>query len=52
MGIKLSSNSAVPDNYELDLTQNVKDFLNLLENYPYIDKTPKVINIGFTCITK
>lgn len=52
MGIKLSSNSAIPDNYELDFTQNVKDFLNLLENYPGIDKTPKIINIGFTCLTK
>jgi hypothetical protein len=30
----------------------VKDFLNLLDNYPAIDKTPKIINIGFSCIPK
>lgn len=52
MGLKLSSNSLLVDNFELDFTQIVKDFLNLLDNYPAIDKTPKIINIGFTCIPK
>lgn len=40
------------DNYEFDFTQNIKDFLNLLDNYPAIDKTPKIVNIGFSCIPK
>lgn len=52
MGLKISSNSALLDTYELDLTQIVKDFLNLLQNYPGIDKISKIINIGFMCITK
>jgi hypothetical protein len=52
MGLKSSSNSPLLDNYELDMTPIVKDFLNLLDNYPAIDKTPKIINIGFSCIQK
>lgn len=52
MGIKSSSNSPLVDSYEIDFTQIVKDFLNLLDNYPAIDKTPKLINIGFSCIPK
>lgn len=52
MGIRLSSNSPLIDNYELDFTQIVKDFLNLLDNYPAIDKSPKIINIGFSCIPR
>jgi hypothetical protein len=52
MGLKLSSNSPLLDNHEIDLTPVVKDFLNLLDNYPAIDKIVKVINIGFACIPK
>lgn len=52
MGIKSSSNSPLLDSYQLDFTQIVKDFLNLLDNYPHIEKTPKIINIGFQCMPK
>ena len=34
IGIKSSSHSQLVDLYELDLSQSVRDFLNLLENYP------------------
>lgn len=52
MGLKASSNSPLIDNYDLDLSQVVKDFLNLLDNYPGIKKTPKLINVGFSCIPR
>jgi hypothetical protein len=52
MGIKSSSSSPLADSYELDFTQIVKDFLNLLDNYPAFEKIPKIINIGFQCIPK
>lgn len=53
LGIKSSSaNTVIMDNYELDFTQTVKDFLNLLDNYPMIEKTPRLINIGFACLPR
>lgn len=53
IGIKCSPSSTINDHFEIDLTQSVRGFLELLENYPEIDKkAPKEINIGFTHITK
>lgn len=52
MGIKASSSSQLNDFCEIDLSQPVKDFLNVLETYPHIDKAPKIINIGFRCVNK
>ena len=40
IGIKCSSNSAINDYYEIDLTQSVKSFIELLEKYPEIQKIP------------
>ena len=50
MGLKVNSSSPLNDDFDVDFTQLVKDFLGLLESYPNIDKTPKFLNIGFTCL--
>lgn len=52
IGIKCSPTSTINDHCEIDLTQSVRGFLELLENYPEIDKAPKEINIGFTHLAK
>ena len=36
----------------MDFSQLVKDFISLLDNTPGVEKTPKLLQIGFTCISK
>ena len=50
MGLKISPTSQVNEKYEIDLSPSIRDFLGILEAYPAIEKTPKYINIGFSCI--
>ena len=50
MGVKVNSNSPLNDNIEVDFSQLVKDFISLLDTSPGIEKTPKLLQIGFTCI--
>ena len=50
MGLKISPTSQVNEKYEIDLSPSIRDFLSILESYPAIEKTPKYINIGFSCI--
>jgi len=52
IGIKCNSNSPLNDYYEIDLTQAVKSFIELLEKYSEIQKIPNEINIGFMHVTR
>ena len=52
IGIKCSSNSSINDYCEIDLTQSVKSFIELLEKYPEINKIPNEINVGFMHVAR
>lgn len=52
IGIKCRTNSSINDDCEIDMTQSVKSFIELLEKYPEIDKIPNEINIGFGHVTQ
>lgn len=47
IGLKAAPNTPLSDYAEIDLAPSVRNFLELLESYPEIDKAPQRINIGF-----
>ena len=50
MGLKISPSSQIDDGVDIDLSPSIRDFVAILETYPNIEKTPKLINVGFSCI--
>ena len=51
MGIRCRSNNIEDDTKEIDFTQPIRDFLEIIESYEDISKIPQDINIGISRVS-